>query len=61
LSENDTATGDDRYVNDLVVINTPHVNMSTCLEDDAYVVSGDTYYLQTCRSPLYLPKEDESE
>jgi hypothetical protein len=42
LSDNDTATGNDRYVNDMMIVNASNVNMSTGLEDDAYVVSSDT-------------------
>jgi hypothetical protein len=42
LGGNDTSTSDDRYVNDLMIVDTSSVNMSTGLEDDAYVISSDT-------------------
>ena len=42
LSDNDTATSDDRYVNNLVIVNASDINMSTSLEDDAYVVASDS-------------------
>jgi hypothetical protein len=42
MSENDTSTRDNRYVNDLMIADASNVNMSTGLEDDAYVISSDT-------------------
>jgi hypothetical protein len=38
----DTSSSDNRYVNDLVIVNAENVNMPTSLEDDAYILSSDT-------------------
>jgi hypothetical protein len=42
LGENDTSTSDDRYVNNLMIVDASNVNMSSRFEDDAYVISSDT-------------------
>jgi hypothetical protein len=43
LGENDTtSTSDDRYTNNLMIVDASNVNMSTGLEDDAYIISSDT-------------------
>jgi hypothetical protein len=42
LGENDTSTGDDRYVENLMIVDASNINMSTSFEDDAYAISGDT-------------------
>jgi hypothetical protein len=43
LGGNDTSTSDNRYVEDLMIVDTTsNVIMSTGLEDDAYLISSDT-------------------
>jgi hypothetical protein len=44
LGGNDTSTSDDRYYvnNNLMIVDASNINISSVLEDDAYVISSDT-------------------
>ena len=42
LSGNDATAGNNRYANDLMIVNTLHVNSMSSSEDYANITSGDT-------------------